>query len=149
MDDKDDKPQQTACLACGRPFGIEPLVWYRGLHGISKRMNWSVETVLRMNQLQGFWLFRLTNPTGKGWSYQTNDLAIHIWLAAQASKAYEHVAQTALGRRLRRTRSPAAPPSTPDASTTESAPSSVIPAVEGGAPPLDGARGGGVKPGPG
>ena len=112
------------------------LIWIVGLAAIGRYMGWSALKVLRMNQKQGFPLMRLPNVQGQ-WSYATTTLMVQLWCNAMAEEAYDLVAKTALGQSLRRTRGPAAPPATPDASTTD------------GAPPLDGAIGGGVKPGEG
>lgn len=79
-------------------------VWYYGVNAIAKRMGWSAFKVMTANQQMAFPLVRLPSSHGKHWVYATSDLLIEKWLHVQIDMAYDYVAQTALGRKLRRTR---------------------------------------------
>jgi len=78
--------------------------WHYGLNAIAKRMGWSTWKVLTANQQLAFPLLRLPSSHGRHWMFATSDLLIAQWLHVQTGMAYEHVAQTALGRKLRATR---------------------------------------------
>lgn len=84
----------------------KPLVWYHGLEAIGKYMGFSALTILRLNQKQNFPLLRMPQERGQHWHYATNDVLIGLWFNAMAEQAYEHVARTAFGRKLRATRAP-------------------------------------------
>jgi len=89
----------------------KPLTWYKGLDAIGKYMGWSTMTVMRYNQKQNFPLIRIPQQRGQHWTYATNDALIALWFDAKSREAYEHVARTAFGRKLRATRG-APPPTT-------------------------------------
>ena len=101
----------------------KPLVWYHGLEAIGKYMGFSALTILRLNQKQNFPLLRMPQERGQHWHYATNDVLIGLWFNAMAEQAYEHVARTAFGRKLRATRA-SKPSDSPAQCPTSSTPPS-------------------------
>jgi len=99
----------------------KPLTWYKGLDAIGKYMGWSTMTVMRYNQKQNFPLIRIPQQRGQHWTYATNDALIALWFDAKSREAYDHVARTAFGRKLRATRTPKTS-NPPAQSTNENAP---------------------------